>query len=438
MNSSPTLADIEALVSPRAGLVSHAGRLESATLTDWFVAGAGLGDLSAVSEEAATHDPVPEPGTMNGAGTDRDQRRASWLATAESLERYATCLWHDLPMHWATQRELEAEGEATLDLGSLASVSEAEEADPLCRLRRPSPDEPVRWVRGVDLRSGRPAWVPAILVYFYIVPQMDSERIWLPISTGCAVHTDPRRALLGGLLEVVEREAIATTWLRRLSLPHIDTGGLDAPTRDFLREMAESGTRVTLLDATTDLGAPTVYCLSERPGRRRSQLVTCATSTDPVDAALKAVRESESTWIAIEEGQEAPDDPRTFHDVMHGAVHMADASRAHAFDFLRQERLPRRRPEDMARLPQDPGEALNVLYGRLAEAGQDVFAVDLTTDEAARVGMHAVRVLVPGLVPLSFSPAAQFTGTPRLRRPSWARSAAPSEEELNPWPQPFA
>ena len=42
------------------------------------------------------------------------------------------------------------------------------------------------------------------------------------VSTGTAAHSDMREALLGGLLEVVERDSISLTWLQRLRLPSIE------------------------------------------------------------------------------------------------------------------------------------------------------------------------------------------------------------------------
>jgi ribosomal protein S12 methylthiotransferase accessory factor len=68
----------------------------------------------------------------------------------------------------------------------------------------------------------------------------------------------------------------------------------------------------------------------------------------------------------------------------------------------------------------------------------EAYAVDLTCDEAREIGMWVVRVIVPGLMPLSFVGAAQYRGTPRLYEAPVAMGyTAHAAADLNPWPQPF-
>lgn len=434
-----TLANIERLASPRAGLISGAARLSSRTGSeDWHVAAANLGDLSVVRRELAEFHPQPTRGAMNGAGTSRDLRDALRLAMAESLERYSTTVWHDLPLRWSSQGELEALGERCVDLTSLARVSETEAGRPWAALQEPDPSADIRWVQGVDLVAGEPTWVPAVCSFFYIRPECPGERIWNSISTGCAVHTDIYSALLSGLLEVVERDLISTLWLQRMVFPRIRLGSLGGEAADFVAHNEARGVSTTLVDATTDLGVPTVYGYLHRPGSARSQIVTCATASAPEDAALKVLREAMSGWVALEHSEETVDAPEAMFDVMHGAVYMGSPERAHAFDFIGSS-PDERDISDLPRLPDDPELALATVVERLERIGERPVALELTTDEAARVGFRAVRVLVPGLMPLSFVGSAQFLGTPRLYElPRELGLPVRSEGELNPWPQPFA
>jgi ribosomal protein S12 methylthiotransferase accessory factor YcaO len=54
------------------------------------------------------------------------------------------------------------------------------------------------------------------------------------------------------------------------------------------------------------------------------------------------------------------------------------------------------------------------LVARLQRVGVAGFAVDLTTDELQRVGLHVVRVVVPGLSPIP--PAPLWSDHARLAR----------------------
>jgi ribosomal protein S12 methylthiotransferase accessory factor len=52
---------------------------------------------------------------------------------------------------------------------------------------------------------------------------------------------------------------------------------------------------------------------------------------------------------------------------------------------------------------------------RLADAGLEVLAADQTTPEATAAGLRCVRVIVPGLIPITFGHLhRRVTGLPRL------------------------
>ena len=136
---------------------------------------------------------------------------------------------------------------------------------------------------------------------------------------------------------------------------------------------------------------------------------------------------------------EVPSSPDAFIKVFHGAKYMSVKSRQHAFDFLLQSST-RKHFSKMLNL--DTGnEARNLVFllRRLEENGMEAFAVELTTDEASRVDMRVVRVLIPALQPMTFSFRARYLGHPRLyTAPERMGHSVRSEAEINPWPQPFA
>jgi ribosomal protein S12 methylthiotransferase accessory factor len=75
----------------------------------------------------------------------------------------------------------------------------------------------------------------------------------------------------------------------------------------------------------------------------------------------------------------------------------------------------------------------------LREKELPAYAVDLSTDEAVRSGIRIVRVIIPGLQPLSFRYRARFLGHPRLYElPRKMGFPVLTEDELNDFPQPFA
>jgi ribosomal protein S12 methylthiotransferase accessory factor len=357
------------------------------------------------------------------------------VAIAEAAERYAGERLH-MPVTRAAMAELDG---AVLDMSRIPRCSPAEYAHPGCRLVPFDENAVINWVMGVDLVSGRDLWVPAVMVSYglHAAPQ---ERFWYQISTGHAIHTDPRKALTGGILEVLERDSIALLWLQRFPLPPLAPQVLTEATRYLLDWSERHFIRAQLFDATTDLGAPTVYCLhvAEHDERAR-QVVSAASDVSIGIAAEKAMIEGLTIRTAFARDEPIPEDAGGIERVLDGARYMGVADRAGAFDFLLEgldDRRPSAGPPD---LPSDPGGLLGHLVDVLAEREMQVLAVDRTSSELADAGLTAATVVIPDLMPMSLLPYAQFRAHPRLySAPARMGYHCHDEEELNPWPQPFA
>lgn len=423
---------IEGLVSPY-GLVSHARRLPvSVGDPACAVVTASVGDPGHVldGQFGWAHDPAM--GNIDGAGSDRaDPARAGFLAVAESLERYSSCAWRPERMIWATAREL---GDDAVDLATWPACSAAEFADPANTLVAPDPDAPMRWTRGWSLTANRPVYVPAILVWLKNRPQSYAERFTHTISTGCAAHTDPAAAVVNGILEVVERDSVALTWLQRLRLPRLATD--DDGDR-------EPHVRTLCFDATTDLGIPVLYALQlSDHDPVLAQLVSAACELDPRRAVVKLHRELAAVRLALRSmalhgGQSYQE--RSI-SVVGGALRLGGHDQRHHFGFLLRGDRPERCVDELPALADAaPREALRWLLARLERAGCEVIVVDLTTDEARQAGAVVVRVLVPQLMPLSFDRHARYLAHPRLYdAPARMGHPVRAEADINPEPQPLA
>jgi ribosomal protein S12 methylthiotransferase accessory factor len=115
---------------------------------------------------------------------------------------------------------------------------------------------------------------------------------------------------------------------------------------------------------------------------------------------------------------------------------MGRSENAAAFGFLRADAPPRPAAASLAHTSETA--VLHALLSHLRQAGLEAFAVDLTTDELLEAGFVAVRVVVPGLQPVSFWPRAQYRAHPRLyQAPAAMGYTVHSESDQNYWPQPF-
>jgi ribosomal protein S12 methylthiotransferase accessory factor len=424
---------IMSVVASNGGLVERVERLPNQPgFPDFQVFGADLGDLGAVA--APGRPASPARGEVSGTGTGRGEM-AERLAVVEAVERYSSTIYDERQFMRARARDL---GDDALDLGILPRCSATELADPACPVAPADPDAVIRWVRGVSLVSRRPLWLPAVLAYMNLATE-DAERFTLQVSTGCAAHVELCAALVNAVCEVVERDALVLTWLQRLALPRI-AGPLPGAVADAVARAGAGDIETHLFDATTDLGIPTVYAVDvTRASRGFSTAVACATDLDAGRAAMKVLREAASGRIALSATRRRAERVEDFTAVWEGAVYMGRPERRGAFAFLLDSTASR--PFTAIPSVATPTAAgdLAVVVGRLAAAGYEAVAVDLTTDEALRAGLRVVKVIVPGLMPLSFVHRARFLAHPRLYQAP-ARMGHPTHDEagLNPWPQPFA
>jgi ribosomal protein S12 methylthiotransferase accessory factor len=138
-------------------------------------------------------------------------------------------------------------------------------------------------------------------------------------------------------------------------------------------------------------------------------------------------------------------DPRqvvSMHDHALVNAHPAAFSR---FAFLLEPAEPRPIAEAFLGAFQpaheDLGADLRETVARYLRSGQDVVVVDQTTAEHGAGGFTCVKVLIPGLLPMTFGHWARRTdGLPRLLRVphelGYARGPL-RPQDINPHPHPF-
>lgn len=433
---SGTRAALMDLAGPYGAVGSvWAARTDGNLPNDYAMYGAVGGNLSVLARSCQNGSYVG----MNGTGRAyRDPERARAVAIAEALERYAHVTVDETVLTSASAAEL---GGAAMDLDLVPRCSERELRRPGCPLARPDKRQPIRWRPGIELHTGSDVFVPAVMASLGI-RTLPAERFWLPISTGAAAHTSFAAAIVNGICELIERDALAVVWLQRLPLPRLDPACVPEPARELVEWCRLHGVDIHLFDATTDVGVPTVYCLqtTRDPAiETLAQVVGCATDFDAPAAAMKAVLEATGIRIGM---AAAPDPPRRYRDyssVSDGALAMGRRCRRGAFGFLLD------RPEDRrfscpASLPLgSDAERLAFLLGRLGELGMTAYAVDITRRELELGGMVAVQTIIPQLQPMSLRPLAQYRGHRRLyEAPAQMGMRVLPESRLNPYPQPMA
>jgi ribosomal protein S12 methylthiotransferase accessory factor len=259
---------------------------------------------------------------------------------------------------------------------------------------------------------------------------------------------------LHGLLEHAERDAFQLGWHRRRPLPEIDHASLTTPVaRDLLAFAQARGFRVHLLVTTFDLQVPSVWGLAVRTdGGWPASVSAAGAHPDPERAVLAAL------WELIQLVGYGLDVSRRAVEKLVGdpwlVVDLEDHLRRYASPALLDrvsEVLGGRRVALAEAFPGWPGSfrrraggdvnrALGAVADLYAAAGLgEIIVVDGSTRDHLDLGLRAVRVIVPGIVPLCFGQAQQrYAGVPRFAAAiEDARGFALADDELPLDPHPF-
>src|SRR5262249_13060248 len=134
--------------------------------------------------------------------------------------------------------------------------------------------------------TGAERLVPAEVVY----PRASLSHLplLLETSSGTAAHVHYDDALLAGLCEAVERDAVLMFWHRQPPTPQLSVELTPDPLPDDLRHIQEAGYLVVVVDLAYDLGIPCFLVFALR-GRGVGYGLGC--HPDPVEALVHAVRE---------------------------------------------------------------------------------------------------------------------------------------------------
>ena len=277
-----------------------------------------------------------------------------------------------------------------------------------------------RWTCCRQANTGQACWAPEESVFLY--PRSgESHHLASAVSTGLSSARSPQQALLRGLQEVIERDAVMRAWWGEYPLE-------EWPANDVFTMLAPDQRRA--------VQRPNLRYRFYRVASPFSDHVTIVT-VDGEDAegfcfsAGSACRETRN--VSWEKALLEAIHGRHYVRFLRAATDVAEKPREHLpADFgehalyysLRPERLQETILEH-ASAPEaqisDGTEDMALMIERLGPQRPVLFR-NLTPPEIAQaeLGWHVVRVLVPGLQPLHGDHRLAHLGGPFWRSRTWA------------------
>jgi ribosomal protein S12 methylthiotransferase accessory factor len=314
------------------------------------------------------------------------------------------------------------------------------------------PDLTMDWVWGYSFLQERPILVPELLAYY---SSGCGHSFVYETSNGCALGGSLEEAIFYGILEVVERDSFLMTWYTQLPIPRLDPySANDQELRLMIERLrAVTGYDVYLFNSTMEYGIPSVWTLAKNRKQKGVNLICAAGAhPDPVRAVKSSLHEIACLLLTIDEKFEA--NREKYVQMLHDpslVQKMEDHSMLYSLpeaegrlQFLLDENRPLRTFDEEFKQKArhaDLTDDLKELLQAFRRFSLDVIVVDQTTPEILRNGLYCVKVLIPGMLPMTFGHHfTRLTGLERVLRVPAELGYAKQPltfEQLNPHPHPF-
>lgn len=324
-----------------------------------------------------------------GKGVTEEEARRS--AIGEAIERHSGVYRGDEPMVEATLHEL---GEAALHPNACMGYSAQQYAERAALnaqawglpVKVPEPFDPdavIPWTPLSSRTHDRIRYLPTAYCYY----QYDGAgaSFCAANSNGCAAGATLDEAVFRGLLELIERDAVALWWYNRIPRPQLDLDQLDDPVwRAFKAYFQNIDRDFWVVDVTSDLGVPVYVALSTGARYPQDALwVGSGAHLNPITALHSAL---------LEVGQQLPFLHRNWYASRRDASQGPTALPAH-LSFLRARHVNDPVPQ-ISHEETDAKQALAPLLARCEQQGLEVLVLNQNRSD---LEIPVARVVAPSL-----------------------------------------
>lgn len=277
----------------------------------------------------------------------------------------------------------------------------------------------LRWVKGFELQTGREILVPQQLVEFSLPPKNEAI-IRITTSSGTAGWPDSRGAILRGILELIERDAIMTSWFKGKKLNRIAISGFPEDVVELCRILDKYQIRLELFDATSDIPIPVVVAVLTDCAAHPTCYISFGSKASATweEAAVGAIEEGMMIRLYMKErilsgessgevqhALKTPEDRMMYWGVRRRARGELNFFLGGKHDCPLQVRNLDGHTNE---------EILNEVLSLLRKKGLEGAFVPLAAPEMERAGYHVARILLPSLVPIYFDARYPPLGRGRL------------------------
>lgn len=252
----------------------------------------------------------------------------------------------------------------------------------------------IDWTEVWSLSHNKLRYIPTALCYYgFDGPGKNYSKA---DSNGLASGNCLEEAILFGLLELIERDAVSIWWYNRIRRPEVDMETFNEPYFDAARTYYQSlGRDLWVLDLTNDLEIPTFVAISSRQnGAAADILLGFGAHVDAKTAITRAILEVNQSLPAVLKNQDQrkaqllPD----FADVLNW---WKTATLENQPYLVPNPESIAKTAEDYESLDHiDLKSCIHRIVAHIHKLGLETLILNLTRPD---VGLSVARVIVPGL-----------------------------------------
>ncbi len=401
-DQSNALEQLERHLSPITGIVSAllpGDRTSPApnarSLTPIFIADHSFSDI--YDERLFLREGIQR--RSGGKGKSVEQARVS--ALAESLERYCGAFDGTEQRIRATFARL---GKSAVHPNSCMCYSERQYLNRQSWNRKGSKayfvperfreDVEIEWTPLWSLSVEETRYLPTSLCYY---GYRSSDPVFARAdSNGCAAGSVVEEAVLQGLLELIERDAVAIWWYNRLRRKAMDLESIDdAYVSTLVEHYRKLRREIWALDITSDIGVPTFVAISKRVDKPEEDIIYgFGAHLDPSLALTRALTELNQALEAVPTVN-GPESTRTYLGSEDAVRWWRTVTTSNAAYLKPDPEAAPRQLQDFENLASDDLlQDISTCRELAARQGIDVLVLDQTRPDVA---FPVVRVVAPGL-----------------------------------------
>ncbi|MCY8499912.1 TOMM precursor leader peptide-binding protein [Bacillus atrophaeus] len=314
------------------------------------------------------------------------------------------------------------------------------------------------WCWAYSWKEKQSKLLPETMIYYRLLNQKEQEhnRFVYETSNGCALGSSIEEAIFYGLLEIIERDAFLVAWYTQRPLTRIGLENAKDKNLLIIKDLIEAqGYELYIFDTTMETGIPSVWVLIVNPDNNAPVKTYSAAGAhpNPEKAILSALVEVSTSFAIYEEEFIKQRDKATEMVQDSGKVqvmndHVLLYSHPAAYERL-SFLFSKEKVEDIDKCykswyesePDDnfTNEVVK-LMNKIKGIFGDIFIVNQTSLELDELNLNGVKVLVEGMLTMSFGHQYRRINLKRLRdavKFLETNMTIKSEKDVNPYPHPF-